>query len=257
MVNKVAVSRGSGVTPSCPQCGRALPSEDVNPAKDVAYCRNCNLASALSRLVHGPGIDLAVDPANPPPGAWYRSDGLERVVGATHRSVGGAMGTLFFCLFWNGIVSVFVLFALASTLRHLDIAIPQWFPAPDMDGSSMSTGMTIFLWIFLTPFIAVGVALAAAFLSCIGGRTEVRISESDGVIFSGIGVLGLRKRFDRSTVKEVRVEDQHWRDSDGDRRRKTQVVIETMQGRTLRFGSMLTEDRRRFVAAAVRAALAS
>jgi hypothetical protein len=30
------------VTPTCPKCKQAIPSEDVNVAKDVAYCRACN-----------------------------------------------------------------------------------------------------------------------------------------------------------------------------------------------------------------------
>jgi hypothetical protein len=43
--------------------------------------------------------------------------------------------------------SVFVLVALAGTLRNLGIPLPHWFPAPNMNGSPISVGMTIFLWI--------------------------------------------------------------------------------------------------------------
>ena len=42
---------------------------------------------------------------------------------------------------------------------------------------------------------------------------------------------------------------------DGDRRRKAYIVIETCEGKQLKFGSMLTEERRKFVAGALRKAL--
>lgn len=243
------------ITPTCSKCGKAIPSDEVNVANDVAYCRACNLSHRLSDLTQGAGLDGALDLNNPPAGAWYRNEGIGPVIGATHRSLGTAMGALAFSLFWNGIVSVFVLIAAASTLRHLGIAVPDWFPAPVMNGSPMGLGMTIFLWIFLTPFILIGLVMIGAFLSALGGRTEVRMGHAEGVVFTGIGALGYRRRFDASGVKEVRIDDRQWRDSDGDRRRKTCIVIETRDGKQTKLGSMLTPERRKFVAGAVRKVL--
>lgn len=200
-------------------------------------------------------MDSGIDPNHPPAGAWYRNDGAGPVIGATHRSPGAAIGALAVALFWNGIVSVFVLLALASTLRHLGGPLPDWFLAPNMNGSPMSVGMTIFLWVFLTPFIAIGLVMIGAFLSALGGRTEVRMHNADGVVFTGIGALGWRRRFDASAVKDVRVDDRQWRDSDGDRRRKTCILIETRDGKQVRLGSLLTAERRKFVAGALRRVL--
>jgi hypothetical protein len=232
-----------------------IPGEDVNVANDVAYCRACNVSHKLSELTQGTELDTDVDLTRPPAGAWHRSDGAGLVIGATHRSLGTAIGALAISLFWNGIVSVFVLVALAGTARNLGIPLPHWFPAPDMNGSPMGVGMTIFLWIFLTPFIVIGLVMIGAFLSSLGGRTEVRISNAQGVVFTGIGGLGYRRRFDASAVKEVRLDDKQWRDSDGDRQRKTYIVIETREGKQIKLGSMLTPERRKFVAGAVRKVL--
>jgi hypothetical protein len=135
------------VIPTCSKCGKAIPSEDVNVANDVAYCRACNVSHQLSALTQGTELEATVDLNQPPAGAWYTNDGTGSVIGATRRSLGTAIGALAFGLFWNGIVSVFVLVALAGTLRHLGITLPHWFPAPNMNGSPMSVGMTIFLWI--------------------------------------------------------------------------------------------------------------
>jgi hypothetical protein len=243
------------LTPTCSRCGKAIPSEDINVANDVAYCRACNLSHQLSALTQGTELDAGIDLSHPPAGAWHHSDGTGVVIGATHRSLGTAIGLLAFSLFWNGIVSVFVLVAIAGTLRNLGVRVPDWFPAPVMNGSPMSVGMTIFLWIFLTPFILIGLAMIGAFLSCLAGQTEVRISNAEGVVFTGIGTLGYRRRFDASAVKDVRLDDKQWRDSDGGRQRKTYIVIETREGKLVKLGSMLTEERRKYVAGAVRKVL--
>ena len=227
----------------------------MNVANDVAYCRRCNLSHSFSALTRGSELEENIDFANPPAGAWQTNDGMGCVIGATHRSIGTAIGTLVFGVFWNGILSVFLCIALAGTLRNLGLPLPHWFPEPVMNGSPMSVGMTLFLWLFLTPFILVGLFMIGAFLSCIAGRTEVRINNPEGVVFTGIGTLGYRRRFVTSAVKEVRVDDRSWRDSDGGRQRKTVIVIETREGKQLKFGSMMTDERRKFVAGALRRVL--
>jgi hypothetical protein len=45
-------------------------------------------------------------------------------------------------------------------------------------------------------------------------------------------------------------------ESDGGRQRKTYIMIESREGKQLKFGSMLTEERRKFVACALRRVLA-
>jgi hypothetical protein len=241
------ITSALSVTPTCPRCKGVIPSEDVNVANDIAFCRHCNLSHRLSDLTSGSTVDENVDASRPPSGTWFQRNGAGMVIGATHRSIGQAIGLLFFCVFWNGIVSVFVLLALSSTLHHLGVPVPDWFPAPKMNGSSVAVGMTLFLWLFLTPFIAIGLAMLAAFLSCLAGRTELQIQGGQCVLFSGIGSFGWRKRFSTSAVKDVRLEDKRWRDSDGDSRRNTQIVIETNE-KPIKFGSMLTNERRQFVA---------
>jgi hypothetical protein len=242
-------------TPKCTRCKRTIPSDDINVAMDVAYCRGCNLSHPLSQLTHGPELDPNVNLNNPPAGAWYRKDAMGTVIGSTHRSWGTALGALLIGLFWNGIVSVFVLVAIAGTLRNCHIPLPHWFPAPDMNGSPMGVGMTLFLWIFLTPFIVIGLVMIGTFLSALAGRTEVRIDNREAVVFCGIGPLGFRRRFVPAEVKEVRIDDRQWSDNDGGRQRKTYIVVETNSGKRLKFASMLADERRKFMAAALQRAL--
>jgi hypothetical protein len=228
----------------------------VNVANDVAFCRACNVGHVLSDLIHNNVIAADVDVTRPPPGAWYRSSGLGGNIGATHRSLGSAIGLLLISLFWNGIVSVFVFLALNSTLHLLHLPRPARFPLPKMNGGEMGWGITIFLWLFLTPFILIGLAMLFGFLMSLGGRTEITIQNGRGTIFSGIGPLGRRRRFQVDAVRQVRIEDKRWGDSDGDARRSKQIIVEMLTGKPLKFGSMLRDDRRDFVAAALRKTLA-
>jgi hypothetical protein len=248
-------SESVAVTPACPRCKNTIPNDDINVASDIAYCRTCNVSYKLSALTLGAALDSNLDLHNPPPGAWYRNDGMQTVIGATHRSLGTAIGALLFGLFWNGIVSIFVLVATAGTIRNLHIPLPDWFPAPNMNGSPMGVGMTLFLWIFLIPFILVGLAMIGVFLSSIAGRTEVRVSNTEAVVFTGIGTLGYRRRFSPSSAQNVRIDDQTWRDSDGARQRKACIDLDRREGKPLKFASMLTDERRKFMAGALRRTL--
>lgn len=242
--------------PSCSKCKRAIADSDINVATDVAFCRPCNLAHQLSTLVHSVELDSNLDLRRSPKGTWHSSGGLGSVVGATHRSIGTALGALAFSLFWNGIVSVFVFLAISATLALLGVSVPDWFPTPKMNGGPMTAGVTIFLWLFLTPFIVVGLAMTGAFLSALAGRTEVRLNALSGVIFTGIGPIGWRRRFKPDQVMDVRIEhnvpSRRWQGSDGDSHSKRTILIELQDGRQIKFGSSLREDRMTFVAAVTR-----
>ena len=93
------------ITPICSKCGKVIPQDNVNVVNDVAYCRACNLAYQLSVLAKQQDLVSGIDLQLPPAGAWYRSEGMGHVIGATHRSFGLAVGALAISLFWNGIVS--------------------------------------------------------------------------------------------------------------------------------------------------------
>ena len=234
-------------TPTCPKCKKVIVSDDINVANDVAYCRSCNLAHKLSGLIHSSELADGTVLHEPPAGVRLINDGLGRGITATHRSFGAALGTLAMALFWNGIVSVFVLLAMSATLSNLNIPVPDWFPAPNMNDSPMGPGVTIFLWIFLTPFIVIGLGMMGAFLMSIGGKTEVRLNHKTGKVFTGVWPLGYRRRFEVSSVFDVRIEAGRWRDSDGTNS-KTYIIIETHGGKVIKFGSMLSEERRKFIA---------
>lgn len=241
--------------PTCPQCGNIIAGDDINVANDVAYCRVCNLAHKFAALMRSADLTEGVDINRPPRGVKYETTGERLTLRISHRSVGAAFGTLAIALFWNGIVSVFVTIAIVSTLSHLDITPPHWFPAPEMNGKPMSVGMTLFLWMFLTPFIAIGLGMIGAFLLTVIGKTEVQIDRNEGSVFTGVGPFGYRRRFLTSQVSSVRIDEARWTSNSGNSQEKIFVVIETREGKSVRFGSMLTGERKKFAAAILYKAL--
>jgi hypothetical protein len=238
-------------TPACSKCRRTIAPDDINVANDVAYCRDCNISYRLSELTSGGDVSANLDLNHPPKGAWFVSDGAGTVIGATNRSLGTAFGLLFFTLFWNGIVSIFVLCAISGTLHILHVPQPGWFPAPRMNEGDMGVGMVLFLWVFLTPFITIGLFVAGSCLNCLFGRTEVRLNGTQGVVFTGFGSVGWRRRFDPSLVKDVRI----LQTANSKGQVTFNLLVETSEGRQIKFGSLLSNERRQFFLGALRKTL--
>jgi hypothetical protein len=51
------ISSALSVAPTCPRCKGVIPSEDVNVANDIAFCRHCDLSHRLSDLTSGTPVD--------------------------------------------------------------------------------------------------------------------------------------------------------------------------------------------------------
>jgi hypothetical protein len=83
----------------------------------------------------------------------------------------------------------------------------------------------------------------------VAGRSEIRISGSDGYLFTGIGPLGWRRRFSRANIKDVRIEPGNRGESN------SQIVIEEREGKKIRFGSTLPDEQKKFMASALRKVL--
>ena len=172
------------------------------------------------------------------------------VTGAKHFSFGSTLLLLGGTLFWNGIIYFFVVQAIEATLYNLKIPMPGWITLPSNfpDCFEMGPRATVFFWLFLTPFIGIGMMLVVNFFVSLFGRTEVRVLAGVGTIFTGIGPVGYRRHFDASLMKDLFVgENVRSGDSDVPRKRDI-IIIELQNGKRLKFGSMFTDDRRYYVA---------
>jgi hypothetical protein len=232
---------------ACPNCGQPIATDDINVGEGVALCRGCGKLSRLSEVLEQPTTDPTAI-TRPPAGCSY--DGSyagATVIRASLRSIGSAAGMLAICLFWNGIVSVFLVQAIGGLYFHFVGDLPEWFPMASAGegsrGHPIPLGMTLFLCLFLTPFVVIGVCMIGAFFCFLFGAVEVDVSGSDGRVRTSIGVLRWTRRFDASQVTRVSLGQTKWQENG---RSKELIEIEAAD-RTVRFGTMLSPERRQWL----------
>lgn len=239
---------------ACPSCHQPLDTADLNITEGVALCRGCGVLTKLADLAEQ-GIPSESTLTDPPDGCEAREgvDGLELRI--SHRSLGAAAGLLFFCVFWNGIVSVFVLIAFAGLYTNLFGPLPAWFPAPTTNQSSgsMSLGMSLFLCVFLTPFVLVGLTVFVSLLFALAGSTVVSIGAAGGRISSGVGPLRWTRRFEPASVERVVIGLSKY-EVNGNK--KPLIELRT-NAKPIRFGSGLDEEKLKWLCAALDASLST
>lgn len=206
----------------CPTCGCVLPMDDVNVARDLALCRACEQTFRFADLVDGARRPMAGS-ATPPPGTWFEETFDGFIVGATTRSP-TAFFIVPFMLFWSG-------FAL-SGIYGTQIVARRFNP---------------FMAIFGIPFLLGSIFLGWAALLTVCGRVVVTVAGDLGQVFTGIGPLGIRRRFSWAGVHTI--EETFGTVSN---RGRTSRVIRLASDRLVSFGSMLNDERRYYLVQTLR-----
>ncbi|MGH8247634.1 MAG: hypothetical protein ACREUU_14520 [Gammaproteobacteria bacterium] len=208
----------------CPKCRGAIPLDDVNVATDIAVCRRCEQTFDYSELIEvqeaGP-----VDPNRPPKGAWYKRTPGGFEVGSTTRSP-----IAFFLVPFMGVWAGGSLGGIYGT---------------QIAKGKFDLGQSLFGIPFLLGTLLFGsIALMAA---C--GKVVVRLDGKSGEVFTGVGPVGWRRRFQKDDVTGVR-RTEH-------RGNKGQVSDQiTIEGRhPIRFALGLPAERLNFILGTLRQGL--
>lgn len=204
----------------CPKCRVPIPLTDVNVATDLALCRACGETfsfAALQETAEAESVDLA----RPPRGAWFHKDNRGFEAGASTRSW-AALFLVPFMAVWSG------------------------FSLGGIYGSQMWKGeFNLGMSLFGIPFVLGTLLFGSLALMSVCGKVVVSVRGPDGLVFTGIGPVGWRRRFRWNEVTGVRRSSSA--DSEGHR---TQRI--TLEGpATLHFGTGLSEARRDFLLAAL------
>jgi len=196
----------------CPGCGRNLPTDDINVARDVALCRPCGCVSSFADLQ---GKGAAVDPANPPRRAWFIPTAYGFEVGASNRSP-----------------SAF--FYLAFLFLSCGVALGGFHT---MTESRFKFGPSL-----IALSLALGTLYSATIaLMAVCGRVVISVFGDEGKIYEGVGSIGLTRRFAWSSVKVVS-------EVPSLELRKGETPALALEGADrLVFGTGLNESRRYFV----------
>ena len=206
----------------CPKCNRLLDSEDVNVGTDTAFCRDCDEAFALSKLVHREKA-AAVDLNQPPKGTWFEKTFDGFIAGSTTRHPVAFILVPFMCVWSGG--------ALGGIY-----------------GSQIATGeYSIILSLFGLPFVLGSVLFWSLALMAVCGKVTVTVDSHEGVVFTGVGSLGRRKRFNWFNMTAVREEASQMNRPGS---RGSCVILEGKE--RIKFGSGVRDDRRYFLLQALR-----
>lgn len=222
----------------CPNCDLPLPARQMNVAADVAVCRECDEAFNISTLLGTePGtirnagwvtdVPDSFDIQQVPPGVRYENYGMGWRIAATTRSAAAFFLVPFMCV-WSG------------------------FSLGGIYGTQIVNGkFELMQSLFGIPFLLGTLIFGSFALLSVVGRTVIRSDEMDhdaGSIFLGIGPFGWTSRFRWSEV--LRVEE----GSSGNNAKQLTLVRDKGD---IHFGSMLSEQRRRYVLHALRQLLSN
>ena len=208
---------------TCPACESPVPANQLNIATDVGFCPRCEEAFAVSERVAGGDCAEGFDLHAGPPGTWFeeRVDGW--TLGASTQSWAAVFLVPFMCI-WSG-----------GSLGGIY-------------GTQIFSGkFDLGLSLFGIPFVLGTLFLGSIAAMTVCGKLVVSTDGSEGRVFTGVGPMGWTRRFDWSTIQQVREGVSQTTDSGGTNR---EIALVGAGG--LKFGSELSEGRRYYLLQALR-----
>ena len=163
---------------NCNTCKRKIDAENINVAKDTAFCPTCeNLASLSGLLESAPSKNF--DVSSPVSGTTFEDRGFSWIVSCSHRSW-IALFFVPFTLVWAG--------GSLSGIYGTQIISGEFDPGQSLFG---------------LPFLIGSIVLTALCLMSLFGRTVVSVENGKGLIFMGIGAVGWYRRFEWPSIDRV------------------------------------------------------
>jgi hypothetical protein len=228
-------------TQRCPNCDTPLESTAINIQEGVALCPTCGQLTRLSLL----NLSARAEPeilSQMPSGCRVESTAQSLTIWVSNRSVSDFLGHCVFAIFWNSILTIFLLQALAGLYFNMIGPLPDWFPTlgaengiPLVNDKAMGVGMTVFFCLFLTPFVIVGLWMSLTAVFSLYGSVVVFIGETESWVAPGIGGIRWRKRFDPRQVSAIYYQREQGEDASN--------TIEIQAERSIKFGVTLSKPR--------------
>ena len=166
----------------CPRCGTEFPAADINVAGDIAYCRQCAEAYAISQLLGNapPAPEPLPDPTTSiPKGCWYRETMDGWIAGATTRSPMAFFIIPFMCV-WSG--------GSLGSIYGSQIIQGKFNPLISLFG---------------IPFLLGSIVLGSLAVMCVAGKVELTASGDDLIVFTGVGTIGWKKKATITSASKV------------------------------------------------------
>lgn len=230
---------------ACPNCRRPFEPDEVNVGEGVVYCRECHEAFQLSALVEHLDSPRIKRPADAKCTLIAEQDRLALVVPAGGLRGAGCF-LLFFSAFWNVVTWIFVVGALWSQFQGLwdgdsaavsGVEAETAVEAPNVEApgpkkpsakqpaadSSRSTSVTSapktgrarswpqepWIFLFLLPFVIIGLVTALLALFCLFGKTELAMDKEEGVFLRRLFGFHRRRAFRVEEIQAVKIHESY------------------------------------------------
>ncbi|MEQ9466388.1 MAG: hypothetical protein RLN88_03200 [Ekhidna sp.] len=164
---------------NCPNCNNEILNENINVQTDIAKCQSCNNIFKISDALTDSNSD-GFDLNNPPKGTWIRSEMNQLVIGATTRSP-IAFFLVPFMVVWSG--------GSIGGIYGTQLAKGEFDP---------------FMSLFGIPFLIGSIIFWSLALMAIWGKVELTLDKHGGKTFTGLGNIGLTKKFTWDEISSVR-----------------------------------------------------
>ncbi len=178
---------------AAPTAMRRLPLKTLTSKRELPFALNVATIKAFS--VNVSGLSIAEILAKPPSGCSIHSDGQRVTFTASftiHRRFSGSGG---FCFVLERHSFGFSVDCHRGALHEFDWTAPALVSGPrderwktGNDDRPMDLGMTLFLCVFLIPFVTVGIGMTVAAVVNLIGKVEVIIDEFDTYVATELGL---------------------------------------------------------------------
>lgn len=235
----------------CKHCAREIPSNPSYFGRGTAYCPACEQVTPLGPdAMRRPAARSTLIP-DPPAGCSLHADsdsGFRLVVST--RLFAKALGILICALLWNAFSSAYISAYVHAHCEAVGVDPPSWLPKVDIKVRQSNLDRPVLLQVPIIASVAVvgiGMFVYAAFL--VWGRVEVRVLGDKGTIFTGIGRVGWKQRFDAANVRSVKAREDIVETDEGFEVRR---CIRLDDGHARKFATLLPLDRREWAARTMR-----
>ncbi len=202
---------------NCPKCSTEIKNENINIATDIGQCQNCNYIFKISENFSS-DLEDGFDINNPPKGTWIRRDLDQVVIGATTRSP-IAFFLVPFMIVWSG--------GSIGGIYGSQILSGEFNP---------------FMSLFGIPFLIGSIIFWSLALMTIFGKVELTLDRLGGKAFTGVGNIGLTRRFTWDEISVVRENQSKFRYPGN------QGVEIALEGKKrISFGAGVNENRRYYL----------
>jgi hypothetical protein len=208
----------------CSSCGAGIALADVNVATDIALCRACGKTMPFSDIATIPGV-ADMDLSRPPKGVRIEDSPI-RGRSIIYRKISPVVFFLIpFTAAWSGL-------SMAG-IYGTQIAKGEFDP-----------GMSL----FGLPFLIGTIVLVSMILFMLLGRWRFSYNRGLLEVATEIGPIGWTRRLACDKNARVSIRASAWRKNNVP---QNQIHVEC-QGNSLKFGAMIPEDRKAFIAEAIR-----